>query len=54
MSFQSKGCNDLTFSIGVMRLDKEGVLRSVEWDSPAFKAGLTAGNDGPRGQRRPL
>jgi predicted metalloprotease with PDZ domain len=38
---QSKGVN-LNYSIGVS-LDKEGVLRSVEWDSAAFKAGLTAG-----------
>jgi len=33
---------DFTFSIG-MALGKDGVLKSVEWDGAAFKAGLTAG-----------
>jgi len=33
---------DFTFSVG-MALNKDGVLKSVEWDSAAFKAGLTAG-----------
>jgi predicted metalloprotease with PDZ domain len=38
---QSKTTN-LSFSIG-MTLTKEGVLRGVEWDGPAFRAGLTDG-----------
>jgi predicted metalloprotease with PDZ domain len=34
---------NLTFSIGLVA-DKDGALRSVLWDGPAFKAGLTAGD----------
>jgi predicted metalloprotease with PDZ domain len=34
--------SDLRFSLGVV-VDKEGAIKSVLWDSPAFKAGLTAG-----------
>jgi predicted metalloprotease with PDZ domain len=34
---------NLTFSAGVV-IDKDGGLRSVLWDGPAFKAGLTAGD----------
>ena len=34
--------DDFSFSIG-MALNKEGLLHAVEWDSAAFKAGLTAG-----------
>lgn len=33
---------DFTFSIG-FQIGKEGVLNEVQWDSPAFKAGLTSG-----------
>ena len=33
---------DFTFSVG-MALDKDGVLKAIEWDGAAFKAGLTAG-----------
>ncbi len=33
---------DFSFSLGV-RVGKGGVLGSVVWDSPAFKAGLTSG-----------
>jgi predicted metalloprotease with PDZ domain len=33
---------DLSFSLGVT-LGKDGSLKTVEWDSAAFKAGLTAG-----------
>ncbi len=34
--------HNLALSLGVT-IAKEGVLKAVEWDSPAFKAGLTAG-----------
>jgi predicted metalloprotease with PDZ domain len=34
--------SDFTYSLGLV-VDKEGALNSVAWDSPAFKAGLTAG-----------
>ncbi|HWU79220.1 MAG TPA: peptidase M61, partial [Caulobacter sp.] len=33
---------NLSYSLGVM-IGKDGVLSGVNWDSPAFKAGLTAG-----------
>jgi predicted metalloprotease with PDZ domain len=33
---------DLTYSIGVT-LNREGELTAVQWDGPAFKAGLTVG-----------
>jgi len=33
---------DLTYSVGFV-VDKEATLKSVEWGSPAFEAGLTAG-----------
>ena len=33
---------DLSYSLGIV-CDHEGVLKTVWWDSPAFKAGLTAG-----------
>jgi len=33
---------DLTYSLGIV-VDKEAILSSVEWGSPAFKAGLTSG-----------
>jgi len=33
---------DFTFSLGLV-VAKEGLLRRVQWDGPAFKAGLTAG-----------
>lgn len=33
---------NFTYSLGLV-VDKEGVLTSVAWDGPAFKAGLTAG-----------
>ena len=33
---------DFTFSIG-LQVGKEGVLNEVQWDGPAFKAGLTSG-----------
>jgi predicted metalloprotease with PDZ domain len=33
---------DLSYSLG-LAVDKEGVVASVTWDSPAFEAGLTAG-----------
>jgi len=33
---------DFTFSIGV-QISKDGLLNEVQWDSPAFKAGLTSG-----------
>ena len=32
----------LTYSLG-LTLDKDGVLKDVAWEGPAFKAGLTAG-----------
>jgi predicted metalloprotease with PDZ domain len=37
-----KKITDLTFSLGFV-VDKEAVLSSVAWGSPAFKAGLTSG-----------
>ncbi|MBQ1542262.1 peptidase M61 [Caulobacter sp. CCUG 60055] len=33
---------DLTYSLGLV-LDKTGALSAVQWDGPAFKAGLTIG-----------
>jgi predicted metalloprotease with PDZ domain len=33
---------DLSYSLG-LAVDKEGLVASVAWDSPAFEAGLTAG-----------
>ncbi len=33
---------DLTYSLG-LSLDKDGDLTAVQWDGPAFKAGLTDG-----------
>ncbi|QYE36605.1 peptidase M61 [Polymorphobacter sp. PAMC 29334] len=33
---------DLTYSLGMV-VDKDAVLGKVEWDGPAFKAGLTVG-----------
>jgi predicted metalloprotease with PDZ domain len=35
--------SDYSFSLGVI-IDREGVLRQVLWDSPAFGAGLTVGS----------
>ena len=32
-----------SFSLGVIVAEKDGVIKSVEWDSPAFAAGLTGG-----------
>ena len=32
-----------SFSIGLIVAEKEGVIKSVEWDSPAFAAGLAGG-----------
>jgi predicted metalloprotease with PDZ domain len=34
---------DLSYSLGLAIADKDGTLASVVWDSPAFKAGLTEG-----------
>jgi predicted metalloprotease with PDZ domain len=34
---------DLTYSLG-LALNKDGGVTSVQWDGPAFKAGLTIGN----------
>ena len=31
------------FSLGVTLAEKDGTIKSVEWDSPAFKAGLAGG-----------
>ena len=33
-----------TWSLGFVAANKDGEIKSVLWDSPAFKAGLTAGN----------
>ena len=33
-----------TWSLGFVATNKEGGVKSVLWDSPAFKAGITAGN----------
>ena len=33
-----------TWSLGFVATNKDGDVKSVLWDSPAFKAGLTAGN----------
>jgi predicted metalloprotease with PDZ domain len=39
----SRKTTDLTYSLGVA-LNREGKLTSVLWESPAFKAGLTVGD----------
>jgi predicted metalloprotease with PDZ domain len=36
---------DLTYSIGTSIDTTNNKVKAVQWDSPAFKAGLTAGTD---------
>jgi predicted metalloprotease with PDZ domain len=38
----NRGFTDFIFSLGV-RVDKDGVLKNVRWDGPAFNAGLAEG-----------
>ncbi len=42
MSETRTGVNDLTYSIG-LALARDGRIGAVQWDSPAFKQGLTLG-----------
>ena len=41
--YGGEGSSHFSFSIGLIVAEKEGLIKAVEWDSPAFGAGLAGG-----------